>query len=107
MNGMNYAQKPWGFELIFADQSEYSGRVLIIKQGEATPFIYHKTRNKTIFVSQGIVNLELENRTKLLNEGEQYNIPSKIIHRIIAVKGDATILEAGTKLVDDIVEVKR
>ena len=104
---MNYTQKSWGFELVWADQDDYSGQVLIIKQGEATPFIYHKTRNKTIFVLQGIVNLELENRTKLLNEGEQYNIPAKIMHKIVAIKGDATILEAGSKLVDDIVEVKR
>lgn len=104
---MNYTQQPWGFELIWANESAYSGRVLIIKQGEATPFVYHKSRNKSIFVLQGIVNLELENRTKLLNEGEQYNIPAKIMHKIIAVKGDATILEAGTQLVDDVVEVKR
>lgn len=104
---MNYIKKPWGFELVWADNKDYSGCVLIVKQGEATPFIYHKTRDKTIFVLQGIVNLVLEGRSKLLNEGEQYHISPKIIHQIVAIKGDATILEAGTRLTDDIVEVKR
>jgi len=104
---MNYDKKPWGYELVWANTEAYSGRVLIIKQGDSTNFLYHKTRDKTIFVLQGIVNLILESRTKLLNEGEQYHIPAKVMHQLVAVKGDATILESGTKLLDDVIEIKR
>jgi quercetin dioxygenase-like cupin family protein len=104
---MNYTQHSWGFELIWADKDEYSARTMVIKEGEKTPYIYHKKRNKTLFILQGTVQLNIEGRNKLLMQGDSYDIPPKIMHRIIALKDDATVLEAGTKLVEnDIVIVE-
>ena len=103
---MNYDKTPWGVEVVWANTKEYSGRVFIIKEGEKTPFGYHKSMDKTIFVLQGVVNLVLENRTKLLNEKETYHISSNIMHQLVALKGDATILEVGTRLIGDFIEVK-
>lgn len=102
----NTITHPWGIEVIWANQSEYHGKFLIIKQGDSTPFGYHKQQDKVIFVLQGIVQLVLEKQSKLLQEGESYHIPTKIFHQLCAVKGDATILESGTKLLNDFVEVK-
>ena len=56
---------------------------------------------------QGVVVLVIEGRNKTLNEGDTYHIPPKIMHQIIALKGDATILETGTPLEDDIVTVEK
>lgn len=96
----------WGVEILWASTPQYSGRVLIVKEGERTPYIYHKSRDKTLFILQGVVQLVVEGKNRILNEGEQFHINPKIMHRIHAFKGDATILEAGTELVDDVVVVE-
>lgn len=97
---------PWGYEGVMVSSDSYSLRMFIINQGERTSYIYHKTQDKTVYVLQGIVHLVVEGRTRLLNEGERYHIQPKIMHRIHAIKGDATVLEVGTKLEDDIVVVE-
>ena len=99
-------QHPWGFEITWAKQPSYSGRVLIIKEGERTPYIYHKKRDKTLFILQGVVQLIIEGKNRLLSIGEQFHVLPKMMHRIQAVRGDATVLEVGTELTDDIVVVK-
>jgi len=106
MQRSNRMDHAWGTQITWANQKEYSGQVLIIKEGDSIPFGYYKQSNKTIFVLQGVVQLRLERQTKLLQEGDVYNIPSRTIYQICAIKGDATILECGTRLLDDFVEVK-
>jgi mannose-6-phosphate isomerase-like protein (cupin superfamily) len=103
---MNNETKPWGNEIIWANSDKYSGKILIIKEGEETLFGYNKSRDKTIFILQGVITLVLEGRSKMLGEKETYHIQPKIIHQIKAIKGDATILEVGTTITDDFVEVK-
>jgi quercetin dioxygenase-like cupin family protein len=98
---------PWGTEIVWANQPAYNGRCLVIKEGDATPFGYHRKRDKTIFVLQGIIQLTLERQTRLLQEGESYHFVAGIMHQLVAVKGDATILECGTGLLSDFVEVKK
>ena len=97
---------PWGYEGIMISSDLYSLRMFIINQGERTPYIYHKKQDKTIYILQGVVNIIIEGRQKLLNEGDRYHIQPKIMHRFHAIKGDTTILEVGTKIEDDIVVVE-
>jgi len=96
----------WGHEIVCADRDNYSSRVFVIKEGEKTPYLYHKVREKTIFVLQGIVQAKIEGQSKLLNEGTEIHIPPKVMHGFVAVRGDATILETGTKLVEDEVVIE-
>ena len=104
---MNFDEKPWGFEMVWADAKEYSGRILIVREGEKLPYIYHKKQDITLFILQGAVQLVIEGRTKILNEKDSYHIPPKLMHRIMAMKGDATILEVGTAIQDDVVLVEQ
>jgi len=96
----------WGFDGVVVSTEEYSARIMVVKQGERTPYIYNKKQDKTIFVLQGIVHLVVEGRTKLLNEGDRYHIQPKIMHRVHAIKGDATVIEVGTKMEDDVVVIE-
>lgn len=102
-----YTKEAWGFELTWASTDKYASRVLIVTEGERLPYIYHKKQDITLFILQGVVVLVIEGRNKILNEGDTYHIPPKLMHKIIALKGDATILEAGTPLEDDIVQVEK
>jgi quercetin dioxygenase-like cupin family protein len=96
----------WGTEIVWATNPNYSGRIFVIKEGDSLPLGYHKLHDKTIYVLQGLVQLKLERQSKLLQEGETYHLPAKVIHQLAALQGDATILECGTALLDDFVEVK-
>ena len=104
---MDFNQTPWGFDMTWADTDKYSGRIIILREGEKLPYIYHKKQDITLFILQGIVQLIVEGRSKVLNEQESYHVPPKLMHRIIALKGDATILEVGTPLIDDVVLVEK
>lgn len=94
---------PWGFESVWADEDLYSARMLVIKNGERTAYSYSDQRYKTIFVLQGIVMIMIEGSSQVLKEGESIQIGPKIKNRMSAIQGDATILEAGTKMEEDIV----
>ena len=102
-----YNKTPWGLELTWADTEKYSSKVLIITQGEKTSYIFHKVYDSTLLILNGVVLLVLEGIRKTLNEGDTYHIPPRVMYQLIALKGDATILQTGTKLEDDIVEVDR
>ena len=100
-------KKPWGFEGTIVSTDLYSARILIVSAGERTPYIYQKSRDKTLFILQGVVLLNIEGATRLLQEGERYHIRPGIMHRIHAVKGDATVIDVGAKFdEDDIVVVE-
>lgn len=99
-------QYPWGYETIWADTKQYAARMFVVTEGHQTAYLYHKKRDKTIFVLQGVVQLMIEGKNRMLNAGEKYHIPPKLMHRVVAIKGDAVILETGTQLEDDIVIVE-
>jgi len=96
----------WGFEGIVISTELYAAKIIIVNNGEQTPYIYHKSQDKTIYILQGVANLKIEGSNKTLNEGDRYHIRPKIMHRIHAIKGDVTVLEVGTKIEEDIVEVE-
>lgn len=97
----------YGFEGIVISTDLYSAKLIVVKNEEQTPYAYHKKQDKTIYILQGVANLKIENRNKILNEGDRYHIKPKIMHSIQAIKGDVTILEVGTKLEDDVIEVNK
>jgi mannose-6-phosphate isomerase-like protein (cupin superfamily) len=98
-------QKPWGFEGTVVSTDLYSARIIIVLAGERTSYIYQKSRDKTLFILQGVVQLTVEGTTRLLQEGERYHVRPGIMHRIHAVKGDSTVLEVGTKFEEEDVMV--
>ena len=105
-NKTDYNKHIWGHEIIWANTKKYSSLMMVITEGEQTPYIYHKKRDKTLFILQGIVKLIVEGRNKMLQSGDKYHIPPKLMHRMVALEGDATILEVGTPIEDDIIIVE-
>jgi len=97
---------PWGYDAVMVSTDLYSLRMVLVTEGERTPYIYHKVQDKTIYVLQGIVHMTIEGKVVLLNEGDRYHIHPRVMHRFNAIKGDATILEVGTKIEDDVVVVE-
>ena len=46
-------EKPWGYELIWADTSQYVGKLLHIQAGEALSLQYHEVKDETIHLLKG------------------------------------------------------
>jgi len=96
----------WGFESIWANTDLYSGRTLVIREGERTPYIYHKHQDITVAVLQGLIHLTVEGASRQLKAGDTFHIRPKIMYRFHALKSDATLLEAGTKLENDVTTIE-
>ncbi len=103
-------EKPWGYELIWAHTDRYVGKILHIYQGEALSFQYHRTKDETIYLLNGIIDLEIckevgERRTIRLRPGDGYHIHAGLRHSMIALE-ECDLLEASTPELDDIVRLE-
>ena len=103
-------EKPWGYELIWAQTKDYVGKVLHIKKGHQLSLQYHEVKEETIFVATGKMNFVFENEAGvleeiLLNPGEAHHIPPGKKHRMIGVE-DCDVFEVSTPHLSDIVRLQ-
>ncbi len=103
-------EKPWGYELIWAQTSEYVGKILHINAGESLSLQYHEVKDETIFLHSGKLRFWVGGtRDRLeeveLTEGEAFRVVPGTVHRMQAVT-DCDILEASTPHLDDVVRVE-
>ena len=52
-------EKPWGYELIWAETDTYVGKVLFVKAGESLSLQFHRVKDESWLVQQGRAKLEL------------------------------------------------
>ena len=53
-------EKPWGFEVLFAETPRYAGKVLFVRKGCRLSLQYHKVKDEVLYVHDGKVNMEIE-----------------------------------------------
>lgn len=104
---MKLNKQHWGADLLWADTEYYSAQMILINEGDKTPYLYHKKRDITLFVLEGEIVLTLNGSNKMLKSKDTVHIPPKHMWRLMAIKGESIILEAGTKIEDDVVIVER
>jgi mannose-6-phosphate isomerase-like protein (cupin superfamily) len=102
--------KPWGHELIWAETSQYVGKLLHVRAGEALSLQYHREKDETLHLLAGRVRFWVgevgADPTEIeLAQGESIRIRPGTVHRIQAVD-DADILEASTAQLADVVRLK-
>ena len=51
--------KPWGYELIWAEAEDYVGKVLFVRAGQALSLQYHEQKDESWLVQDGRASLEL------------------------------------------------
>ncbi|MBD0289903.1 MAG: cupin domain-containing protein [Thermoleophilia bacterium] len=101
--------KPWGYELVFADTEHYSGKLLFIRAGEELSLQFHREKDEVIFVHEGRIELAIgETPTSLRAEevgpGQAFRFRPGTVHRWRALE-DSIILEASTPHLDDVVRL--
>lgn len=101
--------KPWGYELIWAETGDYVGKILHVDAGEALSLQYHETKDETLHLLSGRMKfwaapLNEELRELVLEEGESFRVRPGTVHRMEAVT-DCDILEASTNHLEDVVRL--
>src|SRR5690348_17510232 len=85
---MRRVEKPWGYEIVWAETDRYVGKVLHITRGHKLSRQYHERKDETFYVQSGEMQLEIGEvgavRTIVMKRGDSYHCAPKTIHRMIA-----------------------
>ena len=104
-------EKPWGWELVWAEADDYVGKLLFIRAGQALSLQYHEVKDEAWLVQEGRAKLELSApgermlNNEVIGPGAAFHFPPGTVHRLTAVE-DTTILEASTPQLDDVVRLE-
>lgn len=103
-------EKPWGYELIWAETKQYVGKILFVKAGESLSLQYHNIKEETMFLESGEILLESGTSEANLKPvpfaaGTAFHIPPGVLHRLTA-KTDCRVFEVSTPQLDDVVRLK-
>jgi mannose-6-phosphate isomerase-like protein (cupin superfamily) len=104
-------EKPWGYELIWADADAYVGKVLFVKAGESLSLQFHRQKDESWLVQQGRAKLELGAagdpvlKEEIVSAGAAFRYRPGTVHRVTALE-DTTILEVSTPHLDDVVRLE-
>ena len=106
---VRFVDKPWGHEEIFARTDRYVGKILCIKAGEALSLQYHRRKEETLRVLDGVVELAAGDgpdrlETHRLEGGAVFHVSPGTLHRLTAVT-DCRLLEVSTPELDDVVRL--
>jgi mannose-6-phosphate isomerase len=103
--------KPWGWELIWAETEHYVGKILFVKAGESLSLQFHNVKDESWYVQSGRAKLELgDSGDKVLKEevittGATFRFRPGTVHRVTALE-DTTIVEVSTPHLDDVVRLE-
>ena len=101
--------KPWGYELIWAQTNQYVAKILFVRAGESLSLQFHEEKEETMFLETGECLFEVGWDQKFLEThtllpGSIFHLPPKAIHRITA-KTDCRIFEVSTPQLHDVVRL--
>jgi len=103
-------EKPWGWELIWADTEHYVGKLLFVRAGEALSLQYHERKDESWLVREGRARLELGEvggalETVEIRPGDAFRYRPGTVHRVTALE-DTLVIEVSTPDLDDVVRVE-
>ena len=103
--------KPWGYELIWAETDEYVGKILFVKAGESLSLQFHSVKDESWLVHSGTAQIEMAApgakvpEAEVVGPGAAFRIRPGTVHRVTAVD-DTTILEVSTPHLEDVVRLE-
>jgi mannose-6-phosphate isomerase len=104
-------EKPWGYELIWAETKAYVGKVLFVKAGESLSLQFHRVKDESWLVQEGRAKVELGSagdpllNVEVVGPGASFRFRPGTVHRVTALE-DTTILEVSTPDLEDVVRLE-
>lgn len=106
---MRRVNKPWGYELVWAETDRYVGKILHIAAGEKLSRQYHVRKDETFLVESGEMDLEIgggaDIRVLRMGPRSTFHCPPNTVHRMVAVS-DVDVIEVSTPELDDVVRLE-
>jgi streptogramin lyase len=103
LQNIGKVDKGWGFELVFANNDKYCGKLLVFeKTGAKTSLVFHKEKAKSWFVNAGKFKISYidvttgEIKQSELGEGQTADFGPLGPHQIEALVDNSMIFEVGT-----------
>jgi hypothetical protein len=100
---LGQVQKGWGFELVWANNDKYCGKLLVFERaGAKTSMVLHKEKSKSWFINAGKFKLTYidvstgEIKEGLLEEGKTVDFSTLGPHQLEALVAGSIIFEVGT-----------
>jgi mannose-6-phosphate isomerase len=102
-------EKPWGWELVWAETAHYAGKLLFVKAGEALSLQLHEVKEESWLVQEGRARLESgpgvdELETREIVPGDTFHFLPGTLHRLTALE-DTLVIEVSTPHLDDVVRL--
>ena len=103
-------EKPWGYELIWADTDDYVGKVLFVKAGESLSLQFHREKDESWLVHSGRARIEMAAagekvpNAEVVGPGASFRIKPGTVHRVTGIE-DTTIIEVSTPHLQDVVRL--
>jgi mannose-6-phosphate isomerase len=104
-------EKPWGFELIWAEADDYVGKLLFVRAGHSLSLQFHREKDESWYVESGRAELELGDagerllNTEVITAGACFHFRPGTVHRVKAIE-DTMIIEVSTPHLDDVVRLE-
>lgn len=103
-------EKPWGWELVWAETDRYVGKLLRIHAGQALSLQYHEVKDEAWLIQEGRATLQLGRvgeplETIEVGPGDAFHYPPRTVHRITAID-DTLVLEVSTAHLADVVRLE-
>ena len=101
--------KPWGWELVWAETETYAGKLLFVRAGESLSLQVHEVKEESWLVREGRGFLELgevegELDAREIHAGDAFHFPPGTVHRLTALE-DLLVIEVSTPELDDVVRL--
>lgn len=103
-------EKPWGWELVWAETEAYAGKLLFVRAGESLSLQYHERKDESWLVQEGRGRLELGEAGGALAPteivpGDAFRFRPGTVHRVTALE-DLLVVEVSTPHLDDVVRLE-
>jgi mannose-6-phosphate isomerase len=102
-------EKPWGWELVWAEAEDYVGKLLFVRAGESLSLQYHELKDESWLVQEGRARLEVgdvggELEVVEIAPGDAYRFRPRTVHRVTAIE-DLLVIEVSTAHLTDVVRL--
>jgi mannose-6-phosphate isomerase len=106
---MRRVEKPWGYEIVWAETTRYVGKILHITAGQKLSRQYHVKKDETFLVEAGEMDLEVGQGADLrvirMRPRDTFHCPPNTIHRMVAMT-DVDVIEVSTPELDDVIRLE-
>jgi mannose-6-phosphate isomerase-like protein (cupin superfamily) len=105
-----HVEKPWGYEVWWAQNEHYAGKLLHVEAGHRLSLQLHREKDETSYLLSGRLRLTRGPSADSLTSEEigpgfSWRVEPGVVHTIEALE-DSVVLEASTPQVDDVVRLQ-